>query len=368
MKRINEKIVLIVIFAVLFIYFSVSAYAIDVNFNSEKELLNSAVRGEVLDDIEEYEINVFNNNFSIKKIWVLIKSKIVFYYKQPFSILISLIAIIILASITKQFNESISSNKIADILIVLSITLIIIEPIIERIKACIVTINDYRYFSATFIPVFAGVLTASGQPITAGSFNIFLFTVVSVYTQIVTDFFIPFIYAFVTLSIVSVINTDMKLTKLIKAVKNLIVWVLTLSLTILIGLLSLQTAISSSNDGVAVKTTKFIMGSLIPGLGSTLSDLFMASQGFIHIIKNFVGAYGILLTAIIFLPEIVNLFLWYTMLNTASFVAGIFGIDQIDELCKNFATVFGLILSVILYIMFLIIIATTLILVCFKGV
>ncbi|MEG1942340.1 MAG: hypothetical protein RR049_00870, partial [Angelakisella sp.] len=172
---------------------------------------------------------------------------------------------------------------------------------------------------------------------------------------------------YLALAITSVVCPSLQLGKLVSGIKTFVTWGLTLTLTIFVGLLSIQSVVASAGDNVTVKTAKFMIGSLIPGVGNALSDLFVAAQGCIQLAKGTLGAFGVAVTLFTFLPIIIKVLLWYLSLTVAAMVGNLLGTDEVSTLMKNTASTLGILLAVLLYDALLVIISTTIIIVTFKA-
>ena len=95
------------------------------------------------------------------------------------------------------------------------VTVFISSIIIDPIVACVVdareVIQDFALFILSFIPVFAGVVSASGQPMTGTAYNLFVFWMCQVTAQLVTAVFLPLLCAYLALSLISVVCPGLKL-------------------------------------------------------------------------------------------------------------------------------------------------------------
>ena len=114
-------------------------------------------------------------------------------------------------------------------------------------------------------------------------------------------------------------------------------WALGLVLILFIGLMTLQTSVSAAADTVTAKSAKYLLGSLIPVVGSSVSDAVMAARGCIDLIRTSVGGFGILVIAAIFLLPMVRVLAWYC--------GELLGAKALRSLMDSFASGFGLLLS-----------------------
>lgn len=302
----------------------------------------------------------------LEAVWDAFRSCI----QAPARLLVSLVGILILCAMLESFGASFTSGGVEAVFGVV-VTVFISSIIMEPIVACVVdarsVIQDFAVFILTFIPVFAGVVSASGQPMTGTAYNLFVFWMCQVTAQLVTAVFLPLLCAYLALSLISVVCPKLKLTGFIGGVKTFVTWSLGLILTVFIGLLSIQSVVASGGDSIAAKTTKFFIGSMIPVVGGALSDLFAAAQGCIQLVKGTLGAFGIVATALTFLPVLVRNGVWYLTISLGGLVSELFGLPQITRLLKALSSTIGIILAVLLYDALLVIISTTLLIVTFRG-
>lgn len=152
-----------------------------------------------------------------------------------------------------------------------------------------------------------------------------------------------------------------------KTVKSVVSWGLGLLLTLFVGLLSLQTMVASGSDTVAAKTAKFLIGSFVPVVGSALSDAFIATQGYLRLLKTAVGAFGALAAAATFLPVFLQTAGWYLMVNLSASVSEMLGIQQTADLLKSTSATLGILLSVTLCFAILVVVSTSLVLIVSMG-
>ncbi len=290
--------------------------------------------------------------------------------RSPLRLLVSLVGILLLCAILESFGASFSAGG-ADAILGVIITVFISGILIDPIVACIVdareVIRNFATFILAFIPVFAGVVTASGQPMTGMAYNLFVFWMCQVTAQLVTAVFLPLLSAYLALSVVSVVCPKLELGGFVGGIKTFVTWSLGLVLTVFIGLMSIQSVVASSGDSIAVKTTKFFIGSMIPVVVGALSDLFIAAQGCIQLVKGTLGAFGIVITALTFLPVLLRCGVWYVAMGLGRVVSELFHLPQITKLLRAVSSTLGIILAVLLYDALLVIISTTLLIVAFRG-
>ena len=291
------------------------------------------------------------------------------YLTAPLRIFISLCGMMVLSAMLEVFHTTLNSSggrDIFQIMISAVVATVTISPIVECIYECANTLVNYSYFTATFIPVLSGLMTASGQPLTGSAFNILLFWICQMTSNIISQFFVPLLCAYLSLAMISIICPDLHIQSIVGGIKAFILWGLSLTLTIFLGMLSIQSVVASSGDNLSIRTAKFMIGSQIPGVGGALADLFVAAQGWMHIAKGSVGAFGVIVTLFTFLPILIKVALWYISLNCASIVGNMLGTKQAAALMKNISSTLGIMLAVLMYQSMLVIISTTMMIMAFK--
>lgn len=292
------------------------------------------------------------------------------YITAPMRMLVSLCGIMVLCAMLEIFHTTLNASggrNIFQIVICVAVASVVVTPVVGCITETAAVLRDFSLFIATYIPIFAGVITAAGQPLTASAYNILLFWICQTTAQLISSYFVPLLCGYLALAVIAVVCPSMQLGKLVGGIKTFVVWGLTLMLTLFVGLLSIQSVVASGGDNVTVKAAKFMIGSLIPGVGSALSDLFMAAQGCIQLAKGTLGAFGVVVTLFTFLPILIQVALWYLSLNIAALIGNILGTTEVSGLMKNISSTLGILLAVLLYDALLVIISTTIIIVTFKA-
>lgn len=309
-------------------------------------------------------------NFTPQKLGSALLDAVKSSVKAPARMLVSLVGVLILCAMLESFGSSFASvgvEAVFGVVVTVFISGIIIDPIVACVVDARAVIQDHALFILTFIPVLSGVVTASGQPMTGAAYNLLVFWMCQLTARLVTAVFLPLLCCYLALSLTAVVCPRLKLEGFIGGIKTFVTWSLGLILTVFIGLLTVQSVVASGGDTIAAKTTKFFIGSMIPVVGGPLSDLFSAAQGCIQLVKGTLGAFGVLATALAFLPVLVRNGVWYLTISLGGLVSDLLGLPQITRLLKSLSSAVGIILAVLLYDALLIIISTTLLIVTFRG-
>ena len=115
-------------------------------------------------------------------------------------------------------------------------------------------------------------MVATGSTISANAIGPILLFMVTFIGNIIEKIFIPIVLLSTVLSIISQISDRVQISNLAKFLKSSVIWTLGISLTIFVGVLSLEGTLGSSVDGITAKTAKAVVSSSIPVVGKLLGE------------------------------------------------------------------------------------------------
>lgn len=282
------------------------------NFEIEKLLEN--LPQETKKDLEKIDFNLKNpydsSNFSFSKIFNLIISKIDSILKSPLTIFVNCLAIIIICGLINSFKntENFSSNfdNAIGILVAVCTCGVIISPIVNIILNISNVIKNFSNFMLCYIPVFAGIIAISKGVLTSISYNSTLFFLAELISSITANILLPITGSFLALSISASVNNSFNINGITSGIKKVVIFGLSLLVTIFVGFFTIQSTISANADTLGLKTAKFLTSSFIPIIGSSLGDALSSIVSGLNIIKSAVGGFAIVITIITLLPPILT--------------------------------------------------------------
>ena len=289
---------------------------------------------------------------------------------RPVKLLAIVVGIIVLCALMNALKQSLAKDKLKEVFQVVSILCIcaaVITPVIDCISKTGKTIFDCSNFLISFVPVLSGVMTAGGQIVTATSYQVFLFWAAELVSVIVSRTLVPFLGIYLAIAITSSMNTEFRLDKIADSLKSFICWSLGGLLTVFVGILSIQGIVASSADTVSLKATKFLISSVVPVVGGALSDALGSVQSCVKLLKTSVGAYGIIIAVMTFLPLLIESISWLLVTKISQVVAEFLGAGGVTPVLKATSSVLSIILAIILCFMMLIIITTTIMMLLGTG-
>lgn len=178
-----------------------------------------------------------------------------------------ILIIIVIHSIIKAISEGMGNEQIGEITYYVQYILIvtlIMTNFSETIVLIKDTINSLVGFINTLLPIMIALMITTGNLVTASAVQPLLLLLITFIGNFITTILLPLILIGTTLGIVSKISDKIQIDKISKFFKSSVVWILGVVLTIFVGVLSLEGTLTSSVDGLTVKTTKAVVTSTIP--------------------------------------------------------------------------------------------------------
>ena len=304
-------------------------------------------------DLENFFDSTLTGDFSFNNLKLSLFDFIGDEILEVVKILISVLIIIIIHSIFKIIIENLNNSSSANItefiqyIVIVGIVVSMFNVITEELN---IVLDNIVTFMNMFIPFLSMLIVSTGNIVTSSVAEGVLFFSILFISNFIKNFLIPMFMISVTLSIVSNFSEKIKLDGLTKFFKSTIIWILGIVLTIFIGILSLETEITSSVDGFTAKTTKAAVSNFIPVVGKIMGDSVDAVLGSFNIIKNSVGVIGIIVVLSITLFPIIKLFVMYVLFNITIVFSEIIAENNIvkllNGLSENLKVLLGVLISV----------------------
>lgn len=301
-----------------------------------------------------------------QNLWEMLKKELLL----PLRILLATIAIVLLCSLFQTFRSTVEEKgytQVFNVVSVLAACAAVLAPVVECISRAAESIRQCGNFILAFIPVFTGVVAASGKPITAAGYTTVMFGAVQAVSQIAASVLVPLLGIFLAFCIAGSLNSQINIGGIISTVKKVVVWTLGFLLTIFVGLLTIRGIVAGSADTVATKTTKFLLGSFVPVVGGALSEALNSVQGCMGVIRSSVGSLGIIVCVLTFLPLLLTILLLMGTLHLSAGVAELMSVEKVGGILKSAASVLSLIFGIILMFALLLVVSVTILLLIGMG-
>jgi len=366
MKKIT--IFLITSFFLLnFISFNVSATETDEEYYSE--LLESVIDSDTLESLEEIGVESFTSD----EIFSVSFSRVGEYFstglKEKSESIISaffrMLCVLIIVITVKAFLWEDKDNSII-IIGVIAVTVLSVDICGSVLEMLLSTMKTSGSFMLAFIPIYTVILSLAGNVSSALTYNTVTFTLAQIFSVIINTLAVDLTCIFLSLSMAFSLNSGMNLNRFISTVNKLVSTVLGFFASCFTAVLSVRGILSAAIDSVSSKSIKFLIGSLIPIVGSSISDAYSTILGSINVIKGSVAVAGIIVMIIIVVPPILEGIIYCIGFTFLSYISEISELNEVSAVLKDFHSALRTVILLNVFQMFILIVSTG-IMVAVKG-
>jgi len=297
-------------------------------------------------------------SLSPSQFWRLLKRQFFIAAKELKRELFSVLAAVLLASVVSAASQQERLTAVFKLICVLIVTSLLCRPVISQMSDCCEAIRGVSLFMLSYIPVFAAASAASGAVMSAAAYQLPVMAAAQLISQLSNSFFLPLMQSYMLLVLACSIGENKGLKSLAETLKKLINWSLALITTVFSGLLSLQSIFSHAADGAAAKTTKFLVGSFVPVIGSALSDAVFAMQGSLRVIKAGLGSFGILAVLLSFIAPLTGVLALRAVIWLAQSAAQFLSAGEIEGILAGFSNMMSIMQALLLSVMTVMLIST----------
>ncbi|MGN1327626.1 MAG: stage III sporulation protein AE [Clostridia bacterium] len=275
-----------------------------------------------------------------------------------------IMVIVIISSILKSISDDLENKGISQI--THYITYILIVTIIMKNFSDIITmikgsIEDLVAFSNSLLPLLITLMISTGNIASASVLQSIILFIITFIGNFINNILIPITLISVALGIISNISDRVQIDKLSKFINSAVVWVLGIVLTIFVGVSSLEGSITNGVDALTVKTTKAAVSNFIPIVGKILGDAVDTVMSCGNILKNAVGAVGVIIILGICIVPIIKLVTLMGVYYLGSALCQPIADTKIVKLLGQIGGTFKLLLAVMCSISAMLIIGVTLV-------
>ena len=210
-------------------------------------------------------------------------------------------------------------------------------------------------FMSKLSPVLIVTLFACCKPASAAAFEPVLSAAVVIVSEVITRCLVPLITFSAVLSVAGNVGDRNGISGFVKIVKSATKWIMALVITVFTGINAIYGFATPALDAVGTRTLKFAVGSLVPIVGGFLSDTLDTVTASGAVVKNAVGASGIVMLCIICIPPIIKLGIMQMMFKLISAITEPISDRRISgmlwEIGEAFVALFGVVvLTAVMFI------------------
>ena len=237
----------------------------------------------------------------------------------------------------------------------------------EMFTGCCSSLLVTKDFMLTLIPIFVGIVSASGNPALAVSFN----SVVFGFSEIVALLFegvVPMLAGvMLAISAASAMNPVMKLEGISRTVTKAVTLFMAFIAGVFVAILSVRGVIAGAADSVTIRGIRFLVGNAVPVVGSAVGEALNSVSAGLMLIKNTVGMLGIAGVAAINLPMLINVSLWKAVLYFIAIASDIAGCAEVKSFSEGINGVLSVIIGALCFVSFVFIISIAILITISRG-
>lgn len=356
-----RKVKIFAVCVLIILSFSVNAYAA-----GESEYYNGQVESSGAEDILSGldsetkerlgELGIEDVNFSslfdvsFSKIFSFVKKAAEGKLESPLKSLMKLLSVIILIAVCESFmpDDDKMKNVINMAAVLFSVT-VIIPPLYDAMESAVSSVGVCADFMKSLIPVLVGIVSASGNPSLAVSFQSCAFAAAEVISALGKNYVVPIVGAVTALDLTGSLMPSMKLSGITELVKKTVIQTLSFTATLYVSFLGIKGALANAADTVASKGIKLVISSAVPIVGGAVSEAYSGIIGSLVLVKSTVGIFGIIVIAVITVPSMLQLLFWIFALKLGAAAGEVFSLGGVSSLLKALSCAITLLNVVILF-------------------
>jgi len=241
----------------------------------------------------------------------------------------------------------------------LSVIVPLLVPLWKTMERVSAAADSASVFSLSFAPVYAAVITAQGSTAGAISFQTLMLAASETIAFLIRTMIVPLAAMAFAMRVGGSLHRELPLGEAGAFVNRAAVWILGISLTIFVGMLSLQTVLSATADSVTGRMMRFSVAGFVPIVGGSLSEALYTVRGCLSALKGSVGGFGILATVLTVLPPLVECVAWDILLILTGSAAKLFSLQECAAVCGAAKQFVKLMIAVLASFALLMIISVT---------
>ncbi len=291
-----------------------------------------------------------------KSIWGALLNLIFDKVLDILPIFSSVVAIAIFGGMLQGLRPSSNSKSISDIIHFVTygmIVVILLSVSVQMVQMTSGVIMSIKNQMDAIFPILLTLLTAIGGTVSVSVYQPAMALLTGSILTLFTHLLLPIFIFSLVFSVVSNLSGTVKLDKFTSFFNSTYKWVTGLIFTIFSAFLSIQGIAAGSVDGISIRTAKYAIKSYVPIVGSYLSDgmgIILASS---NLIKNAVGAGGLLLLVATILSPLLSLILFMLILKLMAGIVEPLGNKQIASFISSLAKSMTLLISLIIAVAFI---------------
>ncbi len=364
MKRIFKNLIIIMFIAALSFFVGAEAGSEDYKNSVNKDLFSS-FDGETKEALELFGIDGIENSvfdFSFESLSDYFTTNLKDKANSAIKLFFEFLSVLMIISVIEMLKGKSEKGNVLSVLCVCVLSLLTAQKTYGILNIAVTGAESVNKLMVSFVPIYAGIVAVSGNPVSAATYNSLTLLFAEGVSLFASKILVPFVGVILCLTIAFSMSDVFDCGRFLSAAGKVTNLSLGVAAAFFTGFLSFKNVLSFAADSAGTRGVRFLVSSLIPVVGSAMSDAYSAFSSSINLIKGSVAGVGILAVVLCCLPGITELLLNFVSLSLLSFAAGLFGRNEAASLFKGFSLAIKILLLVLVYEVFIVIISTGLML------
>ncbi|MCA1022997.1 stage III sporulation protein AE [Halobacillus litoralis] len=200
----------------------------------------------------------------------------------------------LLQSVQSAFQNSVVS-KAAYMVVYLVLLTLALESFRQVIVYTLDAVERMSSFMIGLIPLLLGIMASFSHLMSISFFHPIIIALVQSSGLLVKYLLIPLFTSSALLLIVGSLNEDFKVDHLAELLRKTGMAVMGIFLTVFLGVISVQGTVTAVQDGITMKTARFVTGNFVPVVGRLFTDATDTILGASLVLKNTLGIAGVVI-------------------------------------------------------------------------
>ncbi|MFC7060593.1 stage III sporulation protein AE [Halobacillus seohaensis] len=200
----------------------------------------------------------------------------------------------LLQAMQSSFENTVVS-RIAYMVIYLVLIGLALESFGQVIEYTLGAINQMSSFMIGLLPLLLGIMASFSHLMSISFFHPIIVALVQSSGLLVKYILIPLFASSALLLIVGSLNESFKVDQLAELLRKTGLAIMGVYLTLFLGVISVQGTVTAVQDGVTMKTARFVTGNFVPVVGRLFTDATDTILGASLILKNTLGLAGVVI-------------------------------------------------------------------------
>ena len=282
--------------------------------------------------------------------------------RENLQLLAQICGVLLISAVFRSVSKNLDGGLSAALSFCGTITLVAVLFSLQRDRFLQIFsfFKTLRGFCAAALPLM-GILYAMGGNVGVAAANHGMLTLfLSVLETAVSSTVMPIAGICLALALPDAVSGRFNLRSIAFLIKRTFVLALSFLMTLLCGVLGMQTVLAKGSDTLALRAMRFAAGSFLPVVGGSVSEALRTVAGSVQYLRSVTGVGMLVVLLLIFLPILLSVVIGRITFLLGGSVAKLLGCDGEERILSEMAAVYGYFLAVIACLFVMVVFSVTL--------